>query len=974
MKKTRKTKSALVGVLVTALAAMGLVVAPAPVEAEDSVTVILELHQAPVGPALARAERNDADFDQDAYRQRLLDDQQAVLDQLDALGISATVETIEATINDTDSVAIPARFTYAFNGLGLTIPVDAVETVAGLPLVLAVHPDRPVEALLDVSVDHIRAPQTWSEYGTKGEGLSLAVIDTGIDWTHPMFGGDPVTPPGELHPKVKFYLSTTAGAVDGHGHGTHVSGIAAGDRDFGETLNGPALFNGVAPKADLWGYKVLSDAGTGSSLSVVLAIDDAAARGANLINLSLGDESGAPDSASAQAVNNANDAGVAVAVAAGNSGPGYSTIGSPAAAHRAVTFGASTDPGDDEYFARLQVDPVESMNIVPLAGSPIPAEGQQNLYADCGRALTAADCPVNTAGKIALIERGDTPFTAKAANAEAAGAIAAIIYNNEPGNFAGTLIAVEPGIPVAAMAQADGQRLLEFVDSATGISTTDLLLDWENPNNISDQVAGFSSRGPNNDWVLKPDVVAPGNNITSSVPPVGQLASPDRYAPAGGTSMASPHGAGALAILRSIHPDWEPEWLKTALMNTAVQLTDPVDDQPYSIHDQGAGRVDLLSAAAVPALMGETYPDGRLARGSVNFGEVRTNGGVVSVEQTVLVQDVSGNGGNYHITFEPGDGRGRGGEGRTLPADGFDLKVRPGSVSLSPGASESFTVEVTLDGRVLAAGDYEGRLVATNGDMALRAPLYVRVDNTTPFSTNAPTLDDPGDVDNDGTYTLNWTEVEDAKKYRLQEGTALTTHLTDDAEGDASEWETETWNQVPLRSHSRSQSYFSGQGPEQDNTLTTAEPIEIPAGSTGVVSYWTYFDIEPGFDFGYVEVSDDDGASWQVVDVVNGHSGDWVKRSADLAGFEGATVLLRFRYDSDLLIDLGFHEGWYVDDITVDSAQWTTIAESGNTSHRVTDRSNGTYAYRVAALFSDRGFGRFLMGPWSNVIEVTVQR
>ncbi|MBW3667392.1 MAG: S8 family serine peptidase, partial [Actinobacteria bacterium] len=549
MEKATK-RSALIVALVTALVAVGLAVPTQPAAAEDTVTVIVELHRAPVGPAAARADRHGADFDEATYRQDLLAEQQEVLDRLEELGIAATVEVIEATVNDTESVAIPARFTYAFHGIGVNVAADATAIIAGLPEVRAVHPDRPVEALLDISVEHIRAPEAWAEQGTHGENLAVAVIDTGIDWTHPMFGGDPVTPPGDLHPKVKFYMSTTAGAIDGHGHGTHVAGIAAGDQDFGETVNGLALFDGVAPKSDLWGYKVLSDAGTGSTLSVVLAIDDAAARGADVINLSLGNDSGDPDSASSRAVNNANDAGVAVAVAAGNSGPGYSTIGSPAAAHKAVTFGASTDPGDNEYFARLQVDPVESMPIIPLAGSPIPADSQQALYADCGRALTVADCPVGTAGRIALIERGDTVFTAKAANAEAAGAIAAIIYNNEPGNFAGTLIVVEPEIPVAAMSQADGHRLLELVDS-TGISTKELSLDWANPNVISDQVAGFSSRGPNNDWVLKPDVLAPGNNITSSVPPVGQLASPDRYAPAGGTSMASPHGAGALSILRS---------------------------------------------------------------------------------------------------------------------------------------------------------------------------------------------------------------------------------------------------------------------------------------------------------------------------------------------------------------------------------------------------------------------------------------
>ncbi|MGH8875081.1 MAG: S8 family serine peptidase, partial [Acidimicrobiia bacterium] len=719
-----RSRSPVAILLAFSLMALGLAVpSQAPADAQETVTAIVELQRAPVGPAQARAAHHDAPFDAQAYQALIEAEQQAFLDQLEGLGISATVETIEVTINDAETLLVAASFTYAFNGIGIAVPIEAVSAIAALPGVKAVHPNRTVSALLDVSVDHINAPQAWGELGTRGEGQIVAVLDTGIDWTHPMFGGDPVTPPGPSHPKVKFYLTTTGGAVDGHGHGTHVSGIATGDRDFGDTLNGPALFNGVAPKADLWGYKVLSDAGSGSSLSIVLAIDDAAARGATVMNLSLGDSTGAPDSATASAVDGASEAGVAMAVAAGNDGPGYSTIGSPAAAHQAVTFGASTDPGDNEFFARLQVDLVESLQIIPLAGSPRPDTNQQARYADCGRALAVADCPVGTAGSIALIERGDTPFTAKAVNAEAAGAIAAIIYNNEPGNFAGTLILLEPSIPVVAMSQADGQRLLEFLDPVTRISTVELQLDWEHPNVISDQVAGFSSRGPNDDFVLKPDVVAPGNDVTSSVPPVASaLSSPDRYAPAGGTSMASPHGAGALAILRASQPDWPVEWVKTALMNTAVQLIDPVDGQLYSIHDQGAGRIDLLAAATTPALVGETFPDGRLARGSVNFGEVRTHGGVVEVETTILVQDVSGLGRTWSLSFEPGDGKGRGGgEGQTLPADGFDLQIKPGSMKVGPGQARAVTVEITLDGRVLQAGDYEGRIVATGGGTTLRA-------------------------------------------------------------------------------------------------------------------------------------------------------------------------------------------------------------------------------------------------------------
>ncbi|MDQ4075966.1 MAG: immune inhibitor A [Chloroflexota bacterium] len=409
-------------------------------------------------------------------------------------------------------------------------------------------------------------------------------------------------------------------------------------------------------------------------------------------------------------------------------------------------------------------------------------------------------------------------------------------------------------------------------------------------------------------------------------------------------------------------------------MNTAVQLVDPADGQLYSIHDQGAGRIDVHAAATTPALIGETYQDGRLARGSVNFGVVETFGGAVDVSRTLLVQDVSGSGGNWKLSWEPGKGKNRGGEGRDLPAAGFDLQIKPSTVKVSPYGSGSATISIGLDGAQLAEGDYEGRLVATNGSTTLRVPLYVRVSTSGKYGSNAPTLEDPGDVNTSGSYLLQWSAVEDAKRYRLQEATTFTNHFADDAEGDGAQWTSNGWSQSFQRAHSGSQSYFSGQGPEQNNTLTTAKAIALPAGSESTLSYWTWHDIEEGFDFGYVEVSSNGGSNWDVVDTVNGTSDGWVKRSVNLSRYAGQSVLVRFRYDSDILIDLALYEGWYVDDISVDSADWRTIAEKGGTQHQVSNQPTGTYWYRVAALFNDKGFGKELLGPWSNVVDISVQK
>jgi minor extracellular serine protease Vpr len=702
-------------------------------DASTGASYIVQLHGTPAGPAQAAAERAGEAFDRDAYEAGLVAEQDALLADLAEQGIDLPLQELDVTTGGgTHVTAVEARLTFVLHAIGVIADPADVEAIEAHRDVRAVHADEPVRAHMDESVDYVNAPAAWEDPGVTGAGQSVAVLDTGIDWTHPMFGAD-VTPPSDLHEKVKHYETWTAGHHDGHGHGTHVAGTAAGASKYGDTLLGPARFDGPAKDADIWAYKVLSDAGTGLTLSVVMGIESAAARGADVQNLSLGSDDGDPNAPTSQAVNNATAAGSIVSTSAGNAGPGYSTIGSPASAHDAITVGSSTDTGDFAYFAVPQDGgrAGEEMEIIPLAGSPIPEEDQVERYVDCGLALSPTDCGAEAAGKIALIERGGTPFTAKAASAEAAGAIAAIIYNNEPGNFAGTLIVVEPGIPVAAMSQEDGHALLEHVEG--GVSTIDLALTWGDPHSIEGQLSGFSSRGPNDDWVLKPDVVAPGNNITAPVPRAGQLASLDGYGDAGGTSMSAPHISGIAALLTEARPDWTPQMVKTAIMNTAVQLTNPETGDLYSVLDQGAGLVDAHAAVNAPALIGEAYqdheihPDGELARGSVSFGQVEVDGRT-TVTKPLTVVNVSDSAGRWRLAWEPADAHDRHGEGRDAGVRGFDLRFERRTMRVAGGETAATNVTLTLDPS-LDTGDYEGRIVATDGETTLRIPVYVRVES-----------------------------------------------------------------------------------------------------------------------------------------------------------------------------------------------------------------------------------------------------
>jgi subtilisin family serine protease len=157
----------------------------------------------------------------------------------------------------------------------------------------------------------------------------------GIDWTHPAFGGYAQAPNEKVILAVSF---TGEPPIDNFGHGTHVSGIIAGDLEYKGTPRGDSQINGVAPKAKLMGYKVLSASGSGSATNIVMAMEDAVKRGAQVMNLSLGDTQGDPESPECSAANNAMLAGVVVCIAAGNSGPAANSIGAPGAAHHVITM------------------------------------------------------------------------------------------------------------------------------------------------------------------------------------------------------------------------------------------------------------------------------------------------------------------------------------------------------------------------------------------------------------------------------------------------------------------------------------------------------------------------------------------------------------------------------------------------------------------------------------------------------------
>jgi subtilisin family serine protease len=236
---------------------------------------------------------------------------------------------------------IRREFSIVFSGAAIDASRETVDQIRSLPYVKRVVADVTMHAFADpLNVTVINAPKVWTSLGSRGAGVTVAIIDTGIDYTHPALGSG-------IGPGFKIkggwdFVNNDSDPFDDNGHGTHVAGIIAGQSD---------QITGVAPDVSLISYKVLGANGSGSESNVIAAIERAAdpnqdgntADHVDVANLSLGG-AGNPDDPGSIAIDNASIAGVTFAIAAGNSG-GFHTIGSPGTSRSAITVGAS-DLGD----------------------------------------------------------------------------------------------------------------------------------------------------------------------------------------------------------------------------------------------------------------------------------------------------------------------------------------------------------------------------------------------------------------------------------------------------------------------------------------------------------------------------------------------------------------------------------------------------------------------------------------------------
>ncbi len=553
-------------------------------------------------------------------------------------GSAKTITAQQKTFSSTapKSVKVTDSYSKVWNGVAVKAEdkdldkiLQAKNVKAVFPVLTVQQPEEPaqkpeqkdgVKPALFTAGDLTGVPYARKELGLTGKGVKIGIIDTGIDIDHPAFGGSGVPgsaafPTSKVVAGYDFVGDEYNGSPssdkynpvpkpdplpnDCNNHGTHVASIAAGN-DKARKLRG------VAPDAKLGVYRVFGcDGGTGNDV-ILAAMERATKDGMDVVNMSLGGDFASwpnyPTSAAADAM---ADSGIVVAASAGNSrAKGIFANGDPSAAHKAISVG-SVDNTHTRFFAFKGPDG-KLVAYTALKGSPeAPTAGKLELavYPD-GKKTGAVDLPGTPfKGKAVLVARGSTKFHEKALAAQNDGAAAVIIYNNEEGALmadAGGEPAIR--IPTVGVTQAEGAKL-EAAAAAGSAS-----IEWTREEVVSADSNGgalsdFSSFGLAADLTVKPDVLAPGGNIYAAIPIKKQ--GERGYAVYSGTSMASPHAAGAAALLLQSNTALNPGDVRTVLQNTGKSVTfaaleshgfDRTAKEP--IHRQGAGLINVPAAVA----------------------------------------------------------------------------------------------------------------------------------------------------------------------------------------------------------------------------------------------------------------------------------------------------------------------------------------------------------------------------------------
>jgi subtilisin family serine protease len=694
-------------------------------------------------------------------------------------------------------------YDFALVGFSALLTAAEAEKLRLQKGVISVIRDELHQLHTDRSPDFLGLTDAGGAYDTgyDGEGIVVGIIDTGIWPEHPSFedNGMPAPPvtiedvdinpdpdeeniipgcdfgnaehnpddePFECNNKLigardmRSLYNAIIGpelydsARDADGHGSHTAGTAAGNADVEAEIFGidRGTISGLAPRAHIVAYKGCGDLGCFLG-DLVDAIDQTLADGVDVINFSIGSLTPSLTGAMDIAFLFAANAGVFVATSAGNSGPGDTTVGSPAsvpwitsvgASHHDRMFQGSAVLGNgDEYFGA---------SVTHGVGPVVLVDAAQLGNETCNPGVRFTPRPQ---GQIVLC-KGAVQRAAKSRAVMEQGGVGVIIYNDAPHQ---TLPSDNHYLPAVHVSNADGLAIKEYIASlASGPGRgggqdrprAEIVGGEAVERDVHSYMAYFSSRGPVGSPasadIIKPDVTAPGVQILAANSPAPGFDAPGQLFQAiQGTSMSGPHAAGLFALLKQAHPDWSPAAAKSAMMTTARQDVFKEDQvTPADPFDMGAGHVDPSGPTSAPNSMfnpGIVYDAGFLdylgflcdaapevfANPAATCGFLDSNGiptstenlnypsigasevpGTLTVQRTVT--NVSGSTLNLTAVVEE--------------PNGYDVTVTPANLTIAAGDSASF--EVTFDNVSGPVGEWRFGSLTWEGDgYAARSPIAV---------------------------------------------------------------------------------------------------------------------------------------------------------------------------------------------------------------------------------------------------------
>ncbi len=757
-------------------------------------------------------------------------------------------------------------YRWTFNGFAAKLTGAQAQGLAKLPGVVAVTKQQLVKtdtsstpSFLGLNDEAKRGLWTKAGGNLKGEGVIIGIVDSGI-WPESLSFTDRVDSNGR--PAAKGFLAyqqipgwhgkcvpgegfnasmcnqkligaqyfnaawggnagiadeAFASPRDFGGHGTHTASTAGGNANVPTTQDAAPFgsVSGIAPRARIAAYKALWETPTGGSgfnSDLVAAIDQAVADGVDVINYSVSGTSTNFADPVEIAFLFAADAGVFVAASAGNSGPTTSTVAHPspwtttvaAGTHNrngtgSVTLGNGATYSGASFAGKTGPAPLIDATAAGVDGADPTQLGL--CYGAADGAVTLD--PAKVTGKIVVCKRGVTARVNKSLAVKEAGGIGMILYNDPDSS----LNADFHFVPTVHVSAASGVAIKAYAATAGATATINqstVVYDTPAP-----YTASFSSRGPligAAGDLLKPDIIAPGQDILAAVAPPGNSGRDfDIYS---GTSMSAPHMAGLAALLKQGKPNWSPMAIKSAFMTTAGDVLDGPNTDPLVIFRQGAGHVtpnkatdpglvfdsgwnnwlaflcgttSAVSAAGCAALTGMGYSTDP---SDMNVASVAI--GALAGQQTVTrtVTNVGKGTSTYSLSHS-------GLAGITVAAD-------PATFSLAPGKSQ--TIRLTFTRESAPFNSYAGgQLTWSDGSHTVRIPAVLR-----PVALSAPTQ--VSGTGNRMTYTVGfgYTGPFSVAARGLIKPTMSPGHVADD----------------PTDS-------FSPSGPG-----VTAHTVEIPAGTT----------------------------------------------------------------------------------------------------------------------------------------------